>query len=59
MNDAQIELTYTALAESIARVGKEKTQLFLATLALNLLSQQPDDAAALSYIVRAESLAKL
>jgi hypothetical protein len=59
MNDAQIEVTYTALAESIARVGKEKTHLFLATLALDLLSQQADDGAALRYILRAESLAKL
>jgi hypothetical protein len=59
MNNAQIEVTYTALAESIARVGKEKTHLLLATLALDLLSQQPDDGAALRYILRAESLAKL
>jgi hypothetical protein len=59
MNDAQIEATYTALAESIARVGVAKTHLFLATLALDLLSKQPDDGAALAYILRAESVAKL
>jgi hypothetical protein len=59
VNNAQIELTYTALAESIARVGMAKTQLFLATLALDLLSQQADDGVALAYILRAESLAKL
>ena len=36
MNNAEIELTYTALAECIARVGEAKTALLLATLALDL-----------------------
>jgi hypothetical protein len=59
MNNAQIELTYTALAECIARVGETKTPLFLATLALDLLSQQPDADAALKHILQAERLAKI
>lgn len=59
MNDVQIELIYTALAESIERVGEAKTHLLLATLALDLLSQQPDDGAALAYILRAERLANV
>jgi hypothetical protein len=59
MNSIQIELTYTALAECIARVGESKTPLLLATLALDLLSRLPDAAAALQHILQAERLAKL
>jgi hypothetical protein len=57
MNSAQLELTYTALAECIARVGETKKSLFLATLALDLLSEQPDADAALKHILQAERLA--
>lgn len=57
MTDADIELTYTALAESIARVGEARTTLFLATLAFDLLSRQPAAADALAYILQAERLA--
>jgi hypothetical protein len=57
MNDIEIELTYTALAECIARVGEAKTPLFLATLALDLLHRQPDADAALAHILQAERLA--
>lgn len=59
MNNAQIELTYTALAECIARVGETKTPLLLATLALDLLSHQPDADSALVHILQAERLARL
>jgi hypothetical protein len=57
MNSAEIELTYTALAECIARVGEAKRSLFLATLALDLLSEQSDADAALRHILQAERLA--
>jgi hypothetical protein len=57
MNSSQIEATYTALAECIARVGETKTPLLLATLALDLLSQQQDAEAALAHILQAERLA--
>lgn len=57
MNSTQIDLTYTALAECIARVGESKTTLLLATLALDLLSQQADADAALTHILQAERLA--
>jgi hypothetical protein len=59
MNNAEIELTYTALAECIARVGDTKASLFLATLALDLLSQQQDADTALRHILQAERLAKI
>lgn len=56
MDSAQIELTYTALAECIARVDEAKVPLFLATLALDLLCRQPDAGAALARISQAERL---
>ena len=59
MNSAQIEVIYTALAECIARIGETKTPLLLATLALDLLSEQPDAEAALARISQAERLARL
>ena len=57
MNDSELELTYTALAECMARVGEAKTSLFLATLPLDLLSLQPNADAALAHIRQAERLA--
>ena len=57
MNSTELELTYTALAQCIARVGEAKTPLLLATLALDLLSRQADADAALTLILQAERLA--
>ena len=57
MSETELEQTYTALAECIGRVGKNKTSLLLATLALDLLSQQADAGAALAHILQAERLA--
>ena len=57
MNIADLEQTYTALAECIARVGKDRAPILLATLSLDLLHRLPDAAAALEYIRKAESLA--
>ncbi|OOG50452.1 hypothetical protein [Polaromonas sp. C04] len=57
MSETQLELTYTALAECIGRVGESKTSLLLATLALDLLSQQADAQTALAHILQAERLA--
>ena len=59
MNNADVDVVYTELAESVARVGEEKTHLFLATLALDLLSLQADAATALGHIAKAERLAKI
>jgi hypothetical protein len=56
MNPADIEQTYTALAECIGRAGSAKTPLLLATLALDLLRGLPDANAALAHIRRAEDL---
>jgi len=57
MNTEDIESTYTALAESIGRVGSPKVPLMLATLALDLLHRLPDAGVALEHIQRAEKLA--
>ncbi|GAC1303650.1 MAG: hypothetical protein NVS1B6_18410 [Steroidobacteraceae bacterium] len=56
MNGNQIELTYKALAECIARVGESHTPLLLATLALDLLSRLPDAETACEHIHKAERL---
>ncbi|HEX3848633.1 MAG TPA: hypothetical protein VHV81_14715 [Steroidobacteraceae bacterium] len=56
MNTADLEQSYTALAESIGRTGGSKTPLLLATLALDLLRELPDAEAALARIRRAEEL---
>jgi len=57
MNSTELETTYTALAQCIARVGETKTSLLLAALALDLLSRLPDADAALAHISQAERLA--
>jgi hypothetical protein len=59
MNSAELEHVYTALAECIARVGEARTSLLLATLTLDLLSEQPDAGAAIERLQRAEHLAQL
>lgn len=56
-NTHPLDQTYTALAEATARVGEAKAPLFLATLALALLSRQSDASAALALISQAERLA--
>ena len=53
-----LDQTYTALAEATARVGEAKAPLFLATLALALLTRQADADQALALIAQAERLAQ-
>ena len=59
MNSEQIDLVYTELSQCIARVGEARTPLFLATLALDLLSREADAGSALEHISRAERLANI
>ena len=56
MTHAELDTTYTALAEAIARAGEARTPLLLATLALSLLAQQTGAAPALALIMQAERL---
>jgi hypothetical protein len=58
MNPSDLDTAYTALANSIAAVGKEQESLFLATLCLSLLSQQSDLKRVLDDIAQAQRLAQ-
>lgn len=58
MNATNIETLYTELANAIDRVGVEKAQIFLATLALSLISEHGDAAKVAELIAQAERLAK-
>lgn len=51
-----VDEIYTALAEATGRVGEARAPLFLATLALALLIQEPHRAEALAAIAQAERL---
>jgi hypothetical protein len=56
MDEAQLDATYTALANAITRFEAGKAELFLATLALSLLANLPDQKTALTLISDAEAL---
>ena len=56
MNADDLDATYTALSEALARVGEARAPLFLSTLALALVARQPDAAAVLPLIDQAERL---
>ncbi|UUZ62464.1 hypothetical protein LP414_10030 [Polaromonas sp. P1(28)-13] len=56
MNDAQLDHLYSALAQAIGRAGEARAPLFLATLALALLSHEADADKALAQIAQAERL---
>ena len=58
MDDTALTDTYTALAQAIARLGDERTPLFLATLSLALLARQADAGGATALIAQAERLAQ-
>ena len=58
MTHAELDTTYTALAEAIARAGEARAPLLLATLALSLLAEQPSAASALAQITQAERLSR-
>ena len=56
MTAEDLDRTYTALAEALARVGNARVPLFLSTLALALAARQPDAASVLPLIDQAERL---
>jgi hypothetical protein len=58
MTDQDLDQSYTALAQALARVGEGSAQLFLATLSLALLARQADANAVLPLIAQAERLAR-
>lgn len=56
MTDMELDTVYTALAETLGRVGEANTPLFLSTLCLSLLAQQDDADMALNLMTQAEGL---
>jgi hypothetical protein len=56
MNETDLDVSYTALANAITQFGAGKAELFLATLALSLLANLPDQKTALTLISDAEAL---
>lgn len=58
MKAEDLDTSYTALSQALARSGEDKASLFLAILSLALLARQPDAAAVLPLIAEAERLAQ-
>lgn len=56
MNSTELDTAYTALAESMGRVGEGNAQLMLATLALSLIAKLENADVALALIAQAEKL---
>ena len=58
MNSDDLDRSYTALAESLGRVGADKAALMLATLSLALVARAQDAEQVLALIAQAERLAQ-
>ena len=58
MNSTELDTAYTALAESMGRVGEGNAQLMLATLSLSLIVKMDSLDTALALIKQAEELTK-
>ncbi len=56
MNAADLDRSYTALAEALGRVGEHRASLLLATLALDLMARADDAEGMRAAIGRAERL---
>jgi hypothetical protein len=59
MTEHELDIVYTAMANAVDAVGKEKASLMLATLALSLAAHAPDCAAVLEKIKQAQRLSSL
>ena len=58
MSSDDLDLSYTALADALGRVGADKAALLLATLSLALLARAQDADQVLALIAQAERLAQ-
>jgi hypothetical protein len=56
MNDHDLDHSYSALCEALSAVGKDKAELFLATLALALISHADAPHRPLESIAQARRL---
>lgn len=59
MTEQELDVVYTAMANAIDAVGKEKASIMLATLALSLAAHAPDASAVLEKIKQAQRLGSL
>ena len=55
MSESDLDQAYSALCESMARVGEQKAPLLLAMLCLSLISRQPGAAEVRRAIAQAEA----
>jgi hypothetical protein len=55
MNNHELDISYTALAQALTRVGAEQAPLFLSMLCLSLISRQADYNLVLKLIEQAEA----
>lgn len=54
MTDADLDRSYSALCEALARVGEDKAPLFLSMLCLSLISRQHVADEVLAQLAHAE-----
>lgn len=54
MTDADLDRSYSALCEALARVGEDKAPLFLSMLCLSLVSRQQHADDVLPLVAHAE-----
>lgn len=59
MTATELDRLYTALSESLGRVGSERAPLFLATFTLDLMTMGVDADLAMAALGRAEQLSKV
>jgi hypothetical protein len=55
MNDADLDRSYTALAQALADAGQERSELLLAMVCLALLARQASADAVLPLIAQARA----
>jgi hypothetical protein len=55
MSEQELDQSYTALCEAMARVGERRTPLLLSIVCLALMSRQPSAGEVLAVIEQAEA----
>ncbi len=59
MHTDELDVVYGLLGNALGRIGERDAALFLATLVLDLVTQQPDGTAVTQAIERAERLTRI
>ncbi len=55
MNNDELDQTYTAMAQTLTRVGEQQAPLFLSILSLSLLARLTDARDAATLLAQAEA----